>query len=234
MPALQERSVEKELMDDLHSGGAVIDQTLRELDVINRLLGGNAISINALKQLTRQAPQSEYLVADLGCGSGDIMILMAKWARKQGINMQFVGVDANPNIIAYAEDHCRDYPEISFQVANIFSEDFQAQEFDIIHSSLFTHHFSSEELIDLFSVWKAKTSVGIIVNDLHRHWLAWHSIRILTRLLSRSEMVRNDAAVSVARGFKRGELKSILDKAGIGKRLLSWRWAFRWKVIYRT
>jgi len=226
---LKERSSEQEIMDDLDVSGSVIDQTLRELNTINKTLGGNQISISAFKKLSKY--QDQLVLADLGCGGGDIMVEMAKWARKVEKKVTFIGIDANPHIIGYAENNTKDFPEITYKSINIFSKEFQEMEFDIIHCCLFLHHFSSEELVELFTSFK-KQSKKVIVNDLHRHPLAYWSIKFLTTLFSRSEMVRNDAAVSVARGFKRSEIRAMMDQAGIKDYSLRWRWAFRWEVVF--
>ena len=107
---LKHRSEELEIMDDLDISGPVIDQTLRELNTINRRLGGNQISISAFKNF---AKGNEIKLADLGCGGGDIMAEMAKWSRKKDINASFVGIDANPHIVEYAKKNTRQYSEIS-------------------------------------------------------------------------------------------------------------------------
>ncbi|MEL6134019.1 MAG: methyltransferase domain-containing protein, partial [Bacteroidota bacterium] len=129
---LENRSTQAEIMDDLSCEGEVVNQTLRELNTINRLLGGNHLSIQGLDELSREKEQV-LTVADLGCGGGDILIRMAEWARKKGKKMKFVGIDANPFIIEYATKRCADYPEISFQALNVFEEAFANQSFDIIH-----------------------------------------------------------------------------------------------------
>lgn len=227
---LEQRSEELEIMDDLSISGPVIAQTLRELNTINRRLGGNQISISAFKRLTKTS--SSILVADLGCGGGDIMVEMARWSRKKKKKARFIGIDANPHIIQYAQDNTSQFDEITYQPINIFSEEFKNQTFDIIHCCLFLHHFTSEELATLFKQFKTQARMGVIVNDLHRHPLAYWSIKMLTTLFSKSTMVRNDASISVARGFKKEELLEILNKAGIGKFNLSWKWAFRWKLVF--
>ena len=229
---LKSRSQEEELMDDLESSGPVVDQTLKELDSINKLLGGNHLSLQGLKRILKGHEDMEVTIGDLGCGGGEMMKLMADWGRKNGYSLKFIGIDANPNIIEYAERNCSDYSEISFLPINIFSEEFRKIRFDIIHSSLFTHHFSDEELVDLFRSFKSQSRLGIIVNDLHRHWLAYFSIKIITSLFSKSQMVKNDAALSVARAFKKTELRTIMEKAGLDQFTLNWKWAFRWKLVY--
>jgi len=226
------RSEEKELMDDLDCQGEVVHQTLRELDVINRRLGGNQISINGLKRLVADCKKEEITLVDLGCGGGDILIFMVKWARKQRLKMKFIGIDANTHIIDYAKKHCEAFPEISFIAQDIFSESFKNLKFDIVHTSLFTHHFTQKELIALFGQLKHQVRVGVIVNDLHRHWLAYYSIKIITSIFSQSAMVKNDAAVSVTRGFKKSEIVDFLEKSGIMKYSIRWKWAFRWQVFF--
>lgn len=227
---LKNRSEEFEIMDDLSISGPVIAQTLKELNTINKRLGGNQISITAFKKLTRSS--DKLVLADLGCGGGDIMAEMAKWAKKNNKGASFVGIDANPHIVEYAEENTQQYPAITYQSLNIFSDEFKAMQFDIIHCCLFVHHFSTQELISLFKQFKKQARKGVIINDLHRHPLAYWSILLLTSLFSKSKMVKNDASISVARGFKKSELIEILNGAGIKSYRLSWKWAFRWKLIF--
>lgn len=217
-------------MDDLNVSGPVIAQTLRELNTINKRLGGNQISVSAFKRFSKK--NDNLVLADLGCGGGDIMAEMAKWSRKSKRETSFVGIDANPHIVEYAERNTSVYSEISYKAINIFSEEFKKQYFDVIHCCLFVHHFTTEELVALFRQFKNQARCGVIINDLHRHPLAYWSILVLTSLFSKSKMVKNDASISVARGFKKKELKSILREAGIEKYQLSWKWAFRWKLVF--
>lgn len=228
---LSKRSEEEELMDDLESSGEIIDQTLKELEVVNRLLGGNKLSLKGINKLIKSKKQETYTLVDIGCGGGDLLILMARWAKRKGYKMQFIGVDANPNIIAYAQEHCKYYPEISFKAINIFSAEFEALSCDIVHASLFTHHFTQQELIPLFKLFNRQAKVGMVINDLHRHVLAYYSIKYITRFFSKSAMVKNDGALSVARSFRRSDWLEIFEAADIKKFDLSWKWAFRWKIV---
>ncbi len=73
---------------------------------------------------------------------------------------------------------------------------------------------------------------GFFINDLHRHPLAYYSIKLLTTVFSKSYLVKNDAPLSVARGFKASEWKKILKSAGINNYRVNWKWAFRHLVVY--
>lgn len=218
-------------MDDLDCSGEVVTQTLKELDYINRKLGGNYISIKSLARLIPKNYKKQVSIMDLGCGGGDILREMADWGRKNNIALRLIGIDANPTIVDYAKQNCSDYPEIGFEVLNIWSDEFAKRKYDIYHSSLFTHHFTEKELVKLFDICYRNCSMGIIDNDLQRHWFAYYSIKWLTGFFSNSAMVQNDAAVSVKRGFHKSELSTILAKADIPSYSIDWRWAFRWQVV---
>lgn len=223
MISLRTRSSELEIMDDLDCHGEVVDQTLRELEIINRLLGGDRVTIDGINQLIKK--DRTYTIADLGCGGGDLAMKI----EKQNGNVKVVGIDANPNIIVFAKRH---YPGIQFETLDVFSNEFKKREYDIITATLFVHHFSDEQLVELFRSFNAR--IGVVINDIHRHSLSYYSIKFLTRLFSKSAMVKFDAPLSVRRAFKKKELVTILDKAGIKRYSLRWKWAFRWQLIWHN
>ena len=144
MPKFSQRWDQAEIMDDLEFSGAEMDRALRELEHINKWLGGNAVTLSGLNLLKNSFPENQTIsIADLGCGGGDMLKLMADWGRSQGLNLKLTGIDANHYIINYARQRTREYQEIHYQTANVFDPDFQKQSFDIITSTLFTHHFST-------------------------------------------------------------------------------------------
>jgi 2-polyprenyl-3-methyl-5-hydroxy-6-metoxy-1,4-benzoquinol methylase len=232
MGKFDQRCYDKEIMDDLEVGGEILEQTLRELRIINRFLGGNHVTTSGLKILLKDKTR-EYTIADIGCGGGDMLKVMADWASKQGIKCKFLGIDANEHTIGMAKANLKNYPNISFLTQNIFDKEFEKIKVDVVTCTLFTHHFTDEELIFLLRVFKNGASLGMVINDLHRHPLAYHSIKLLTRLFSKSPMVKNDGPLSVLRGFSRKDIKRLLQKAGMGAFNIQWNWAFRWRVICR-
>lgn len=222
------------MMDDLQCAGKVVSQTLHELDVINRWLGGNKVTLDGIhKLLTRHSqPKGKTIaIADLGCGGGDMLKMIARWARQNHYSVQLTGIDANQNIVEYARNNCKDFDNIRIEKADILSAGFSGRTFDIITCTLFLHHFSDQQLAELFQKLNAQSNLGIVVNDLHRHWLAFHSIKLLTQLFSQSSMVKNDAPLSVARAFRKQELEHLLKLAQIDHYELRWHWAFRWQLI---
>jgi 2-polyprenyl-3-methyl-5-hydroxy-6-metoxy-1,4-benzoquinol methylase len=225
------RSIEKEIMDDLEVHGSVLVQTLKELKTINKLLGGNKVTTSALKKITDNYPNRIFTIADIGCGGGDMIRVMANWAKTHNINCKFIGIDANPNTIAAAKANLSDLENVSFQVQNVFEKSFPDHQVDIVTCTLFTHHFTEMELIGLFKTFINKSKLAMVINDLHRHPLAFYSIKLLTALFSKSPMVKNDGPLSVLRSFKRKEIEHLMKASGLENFEISWQWAFRWKII---
>jgi 2-polyprenyl-3-methyl-5-hydroxy-6-metoxy-1,4-benzoquinol methylase len=234
MPDFSHRSETVEIMDDLNCSGSIVDQTLIELEFINKWLGGNAVTLNGLNKILKNCTSTSLTIADLGCGGGDMLMLIKDQLAKKNIMATFTGIDANPNIIEYARKNTASHTEINFNAIDVLSNEFRKQRFDIVFATLFFHHFTRDQLIDLFKHLNKTTRCGIVINDLHRHSLAYYSIKFLTRIFSKSPMVINDAPLSVHRGFTRAELKEILSAAGITSYSLKWKWAFRWQLVIQT
>ena len=233
MPDFSTRSDQMEIMDDLACSGHVLEQTLRELEFINKWLGGNKITLNAIEQLTKSRRGEPITIADLGCGSGEMLRVIDAWGRKKNLKLNLVGIDANPNIIAIAKRNLKDCPSINLQTLNIFADEFQLQRYDIVIGTLFYHHFPDHELTHFFKRLKQQVNLGYIINDIHRHWLAYYSIKILTQFFSKSAMVKYDAPLSVLRASTESELIKILERSQMRDFTIRWKWAFRWQVVAR-
>jgi 2-polyprenyl-3-methyl-5-hydroxy-6-metoxy-1,4-benzoquinol methylase len=231
MPDFSTRSYDDELMDDLDCKGEVVHQTLKELETINTLLGGNHVTIDGIEKLIKGKKVTAFTLADVGCGGGDILRLIRKWASKKNLKAELIGIDANANIVREAQMSTSKEQGIAFESINIFSKEFKERRFDIVTGTLFFHHFTNEQLVSFFNQLKTQVRVGFVINDIHRHWFAYHSIKWLTRLFSKSPMVQHDGPLSVLRAFSKSELVEIMKRAGIERYSIRWMWAFRWQVI---
>jgi len=221
------RSYEKELLDRDDIPFADIERNMLELDFINTWLGGHGISIMGLRRLLEG--RQRLTICEIGCGGGDNLRVINRYCRRRQVEVQVIGIDYNAHCIRVAGEKWKegnaewihsDYRNVSFENGKP----------DIIFSSLFCHHFTDEELVQQLRWMETNAGVGWFINDLQRHPVAWYAIRRLTGWWSRSYLVKNDAPLSVLRGFSRGEWEELLRKAGIVHYSLQWKWAFRWLV----
>lgn len=234
-----------EYMDEPDIAGEVLHDALHELEIINRRLGGHRTSILGIEQLLRTEPESrELTVLDVGAGGADTAIEVERWSRRAGRSLRVVSMDINTFTCARARVLLRraadaDSPpgqpvvDAAVVAGDVFLVPFRPASFDIVHSSLFLHHFDDEDVAAILRTLRRLARVGVIVNDLHRHPLAYWSVRMGSTLFSASKFVRHDGPLSVLRGFRRHELEALSRAAGASPLSLNWRWGFRGLCVCR-
>ncbi len=221
------RSSEKELLDGRDIPQEAVVQNMKELNVINTYLGGHRITLKGFTKLLGTTPKVHVL--EIGCGGGDNLKVIKQYCDSKGIEVILTGIDINSDIIDFAKAQL---PDAVF-ICNDYSKVVLENKPDIVFSSLFCHHFSNQELIHQLQWMKEQSNIGFFINDLHRHPLAYYSIRWITQLLSSSYLVKHDAPISVLSGFKKEEWEALAKPAGLTPMLIRWMWAFRYLIIYR-
>ncbi len=222
-----------EIMDDFSINGDILHNTLDTLASINKWLGGNNVTINGLKKILGSYPKNEPItIIDLGCGGGDMLRRISSYGKKEGYTFKLIGIDANKDAMIHARHLSKNYRDISFIDCDIFSEEFETLQYDLVLSTLFLHHFKEEEIIDILSKAKNKAKLGIIVNDLHRHPMAYYLFKLVC-LTIKNRMIIEDGLTSILRGFNREELESFSNKLQV-KPQIKWKWAFRYQWIIQN
>lgn len=208
-------------MDDFSIQDERIDSALRELKTINILLGGKATTHKGFRILRkRKSLVHQLTVLDAGAGGADVF-------ENGSDQYSITALDKNPRTCLYLIKHsewcvvCGDAAEIPFK----------EQSFDVVHASLFLHHFTEEQIVRMIRSFSKIARHGIILNDLRRSTFALIGIKILTLLFSRSGMVKHDAPLSVQRGFTKNELLRILNQCSFEHFTIKRTWAFRWLVV---
>lgn len=226
------RSSEMEIMDDFTMEGVLFRDTLDKLEIINRFLGGNSVTINGLKKILKNQPKNKTItIVDLGCGNGDILRDISKFGRKNNYSFKLIGIDANLAATEYAKELSKEYSELSFKTMDILSEDFKKQSYDVVLCTLFLHHFKNDELMSFLKTTTDKATIGVVVNDLHRHKLAYYLFKLIGFFI-KNKMVRQDGLTSVLRAFKREDLENIAKEMKVHFSI-QWKWAFRYLWILK-
>ncbi len=232
MPDFSIRSYKKEILDQEEIPFEDIKQNMKELDIINQKLGGHAITLDGLKQLLLVKTNTPLIVAEIGCGGGDNLEAINKYCNKINQQVSFIGIDIKQSCIEYAKFQ---HPLMKTEwMVSDYSKVVFTNKPGIIFSSLFCHHFTNEELVFMLKWMKANAKLGFFINDLHRHPIAWLLIKWITALFSKSYLVKNDAPVSVTRGFTKIEWQQLLAEAGITNYSIQWKWAFRFLIVVKN
>ncbi|MDN3669806.1 methyltransferase domain-containing protein [Echinicola jeungdonensis] len=226
------RSNATELMDDFSMKGELLRDTLDKLGKINKWLGGNHVTLEGLRQLLKNQPKDKtYTIVDLGCGHGDILRLIADYGRKHKYSFNLIGIDANQDAIDFAVELSEDYDELSFKKLDVFSEEFQTLNYDIVLSTLFLHHLNQDEINTLLKMIGSKAKLGVVINDLHRNRMAYALFKLLGLAIF-NHMIVQDGLTSILRAFKREELENISKQLNLRSQIC-WKWAFRYQWLIK-
>ncbi|MBK5212517.1 MAG: methyltransferase domain-containing protein [Flavobacteriaceae bacterium] len=228
------RSDQLEIMDDLDFQGEEMKNLLKDLKVVNKWLGGNNITIDGLKKLLKNHQKNKSItLLDIGCGDGELLRKCSDFGIKNNFKFKCIGLDFNENILKVAKTKSRDYPNITFKKVDVFLNEELIPNCDIALCTLFLHHYSDEKIEDLLNTLIKRTRIGVIINDLQRNRQAFNLFKIVSRLFLKTETAKHDGLVSIARGFKKSELKSISNKIPNQKSYIHWRWAYRFQWILK-
>ncbi len=220
----ERRSYQKEIMDDFSITDDRINTALIELEIINKYLGGRSTSKKGLEIISRVIKHNKKIsILDVGSGGSDNFKYNSDNTR-----ISLTSFDINRGVCRYVKENSS---EVSIVCGNTFSLPFKESSFDIIHLSLFLHHFSEGEIKKLMLYFMKISRYGVIINDLHRSVFAYAGIKLLTFLFSKSEMVKNDGPLSVKRGFLKKELQKIFSHTKSSSVMIQYRWAFRWLAV---
>jgi 2-polyprenyl-3-methyl-5-hydroxy-6-metoxy-1,4-benzoquinol methylase len=225
-----QRSYQPELLDAEDIPFAAIKRNMQELNTINTLLGGHAITVKGIKQLIGNL--KEIHVCEIGSGGGDNLIAINKYCKQNNIKVHFAGIDIKQTCIDFAATKTELQQNTDWIVSDYEQVYFDSKP-DIIFSSLFCHHFTDEQLVKQLQWMQQNSKVGFFINDLERNCIAYYAIKIITQLFSTSYLVKNDAPLSVLRGFSKQEWVSLFTKAGIKQYSITWQWAFRFLITYK-
>jgi SAM-dependent methyltransferase len=230
----EQRSYSAELLDNDDIPVQDLYQNLRELDFINNYLGGHDVVIKAIKKMLAGLPKSRKIhILEIGSGGGDNLRAIAKWGKRNGYHFKLTGIDLKKDCTDFAVENSQKF-DIEFLTSDYRRAPFnQIGKPDIIFNSLFCHHFTDNQLISMLKWMDENTKVGYTICDLHRHPLAYYSIKLLTTLFSKSYLVKNDAPLSVRRSFTKEELNKLLNDANQKEYKIEWAWAFRWIITVK-
>ena len=217
------RSYEKEIMDDFSIMDSQIDSALNELKLVNRLLGGVSTSKTGFEILFNSSNYESIKVLDIGSGSSDIFeSLINKFPK-----LKIFSIDRNKRVCEVVKNENTAYPIFGDAIALPVKE----ESISVVHASLFLHHFKKDDIIKIIKSSLAIAEKGMIINDLRRSVWALIGIKILIYLFSKSTMVKNDAPLSVKRGFIKSELINLLEELKITNYKIKRKWAFRWLIV---
>ena len=214
--SLVDRKIDPELLDHASDDDAV--ESLRDLERINRFLGGHRVIRWAFRRLKRPA---KFSVLDVGAASGD----NGRAIRSAWPDATVTSLDLAIRNLATA-----DAPRV---VGDAFRLPIGAGTVDYVFCSLFLHHFSDDAVVTLLEGFAQVARRGVVVTDLERHALAYRFLAATRWLFGWHPVTLHDGPVSVRAGFTAAEFRDLAARAGLVRarvdRHLPW---FRLSIVW--
>ena len=193
------RVILPELLDD--APPEIARRNLKELVRINRFQGGHRILLDRLSELYR--PTDRFTFLDIGAASGD----MAAAAQRRFPGMEAINTDLSPLHLETARG-------LRF-AGDAFALPLRDLSCDIVHCSLFFHHFDDDAVVRLLREFWRTARRAVIVQDLERHPLPYYFLPATRHLFGWSDIVLHDGPISVEAGFRAPELRQLAERAGL-------------------
>ena len=189
---------------------------LGDLELINTLLLGYRPILNWLDALLprMRALGEPVRVLDVGCGFGDTLRRMARWAKANSVAMELTGLDLSAETAAIAAEMTDARLAIRYVAADVFAYA-PVQRPHLVVSSLFTHHLEDAEIVRFVRWMEEHAEMGWCINDLSRHLIPYRLFGMFAALLRLHPFVRHDGPVSIARAFREEDWQRYCAAAGL-------------------
>jgi SAM-dependent methyltransferase len=228
---VRERRRQPEIMDQPDLDPQRHLEALRGLERINAWSRSARILWGPLGELVRQA--GSLRVLDVATGGGDVPIRLWQQARRAGLALHVDGCDVSAGAVAYATARAAEHgADVRFFAWDALSEPLPGG-YDVLTSSLFLHHLSAAQAVDLLRRMADAAGRLVLINDLVRSRAGWLLAYVGTRLLSASPIVRTDGLRSVEGAFTVAEARNLAARAGLSGARVERRWPCRFLLAWR-
>lgn len=225
--SLAHRNRQPEIMDQPDLDPARHALALNGLARINLVSLSAGHVWSAMKPLVRKSRGDNLSVLDIASGGGDVTVGLWRRARRVGCSLRLTGYDVSDVAVDFARRRAEACgADVTFRQVDVFDQD-DLGAFDIVTASLFLHHLEEGQLVNLLNRMARAARKLVVINDLRRCVSGYVAAQLVSRLLTRSDVVHVDGPLSIAAAFTVDELRNLAEKAGMNGARVVRRWPFR-------
>lgn len=210
---------------------------VRALDALGR---ANAVSRTAaaiwppIRDAASHGAPRPLRVLDLACGGGHVLLDLARRAARARISVEWLGWDVSPVAVDYARTLAsnRGVKGIRFERGDTLRDQLPGG-MDVVVCTLFLHHLCDDDAVALLRRMNEAARRAVVVSDLRRTAIGAAYTWVGCRLLSRSDVFREDGMRSWAAAFTTDEARILAERAGLAGARIEQVWPQRWLLTWR-
>src|SRR6478609_6534397 len=178
-----------------------LDRTYAQFALVNRMVSGWR-GIYRRKLRPRLAAGTATTLLDIGCGGGDVPVLLARWAARDGLRLEVTAIDPDPRAILFARAR-HATADVTFRQAASAELLDEGNRYDLVVSNHVLHHL---DRLEAFLDESARLSRGTVFhNDIRRSPTAYALFSAGSWVLTGS-YIRQDGLTSIRRSYTAAEL----------------------------
>jgi SAM-dependent methyltransferase len=198
---------------------------LRHLAWVNRLTRAHRPVMRWVEQVANSIspkhPTSEnpptphpLKIVDVGCGYGDMLRRIERWATRRNIAVELIGVDVNANAVRAAREASPASSRIAWVHGDVFACA-EADGADLVTATGMMHHLPEAEIVRLLEWMERTARIGWLIVDLHRKPVPYRVFDLMTRIGWWHPFIRPDGLASIRRSFLAEDWQRLCAAAGL-------------------
>ena len=225
-PDFRERAQWAELMDN-PCNREVLRACLKDIARSNRWTFAYWPLIRFLHSITTagRAWEGPLRILDVGCGYGDVLRRIERWAEQRRIDVELTGLDLNPDAIVIAIEASGAETRIQWVTADVLGY-VPERPPHLVISSQFTHHLTEPQIVQFVQWMEMHAELGWFISDLSRAAVPYYFYRAFSKIIGMHSFVQHDGPVSIARAFVTADWQRMCSAAGLSERsfaIQSWK-----------
>ena len=195
-----------ELLDTDSGTPAEVAASLRDLRWFNRWFGGIATTRNLVEAVARKTRTTQFSLLEIAAGEGYV-------PQSVSAQLEASGVELSITLLDRTCSHLPKNGSLNKVASDALALPFSDSTFDLVSSSLFVHHLSPEQVVELAREALRVCRTAVLVNDLVRN--PFHlAVAYAGTPLYRSRITRHDAPASVRQAYTIREMQELFQEAG--------------------
>lgn len=221
-PDLSRRAVDAvEEMDRPDCDPVLLSRTYAQFPLINAVVSGWRRNYRRFLHPVLAA-KGGGTILDIGAGGGDLARALARWTRRDGLDVSVTGIDPDPRAHAYVQSRPQ-VPGLTFRQGFSSALVAEGRQFDVVVSNHLLHHLSPEEFAGVLADSELLARSLVLHSDIERSPWAYGLFSAGTLPFFHRSFIRSDGLTSIRRSYTHAELAAAVPPEWEARRQRPWQ-----------